>query len=318
MTAYGLGVLPGTSLIDAADVIISETGQLPHIPQLPARGISSDAVGRTAALLESVSVDRGPRSWILTDRPQLLTRRVEDQLSRDLDGCEEAWGTTLETVKVQVTGPWTLAGSIELANGHRVLTDGGALRDLTDALIEGIRTHVADVHRRFGAEVIVQLDEPLLPIVNAGMPGASDFHPVRPVHAKDLAELLSRVVGGVPGPVYLNQTGYAPLWSVARESGVETVQVTVDQVSGTTQLDSLGQAISSGLRVGLGITTPRATEREVMGQIARLWDELGLDPALLDTQVDIHPRGGFPTGSLLDAARAYRLAATIRPAEALS
>lgn len=90
--AYGLGPFPGTSLSEAADVIFSETGDHPHLPQLPTRGLGSDAVGRTAALLgELLTVDRGPRSWIMTPRPQLLTRASWDRIERDLDELEGMW-----------------------------------------------------------------------------------------------------------------------------------------------------------------------------------------------------------------------------------
>lgn len=320
MSAYGLGVLPGTSLIDAADVVLSETGTLPHLPQLPARGLISEAIGRTAGLLESVSVDRGPRSWIMTDRPQLSIRRIWDRLTRDLDECELAWGTTLEHLKVQVTGPWTLAASVELASGHRVLTDRGAVRDLTDALVEGVNTHVRDVSTRFRARVSVQLDEPLLAAVNGGdLRGATDFNPLRPVNARDLAERLAHVVGGLTAEdVLLNQTGYAPLWDVARESGVRTVQVNPDLVTGTAQLDGFGHAVSAGLRVGLGITDTddRIDElgerpRAKAVAVARFFDQLGLDRGLLTTAVDVHPRSGITDGTLVDAAHAYRMAVAV-------
>ncbi len=320
MSAYGLGPLPGTSVAGAVEIILGETGDLPHLPQLPARGLGSDAVGRTAGLLEAVVVDRGPRSWIMTGRPQLLTRRTWDRMARDLDECEEAWGTSLPAVKVQVTGPWTLAASIELANGHRVITDHGALRDLTGALIEGVRAHVADVSRRFGAPVTVQIDEPLLPeVVAGGLRGSTDFNPVRAVPEQEVGERLNQVVTGLAAEsVLLNQTGYAPLWQAGRISGADTVLITLDRVSGTEQFDGLGVAVSAGLRLGLGITGPgdRVDElgenpRAHAVAVARFWDELSLDRQLLGTMVDVHPRGGIIDGTLIDAAHAYRMARVV-------
>lgn len=320
MSAYGLGPLPGASIAGAAEIILGETGDLPHLPQLPARGLGSDAVGRTAGLLEAVVVDRGPRSWIMTGRPQLLTRRTWDRTARDLDECEEAWGTSLPALKVQVTGPWTLAASIELASGHRVITDHGALRDLTEALIEGVRAHLAEVSRRFRATVTVQIDEPRLPeVVAGGLSGTTDFDPVRPVPEQEVGERLHRVVTGLSAEtVLLNQTGYAPLWQAARLSGADTVQITLDRVSGTEQLDGLGAAVSAGLRLGLGVTGP--TDRvDELGEnprahavaLARFWDELSLDRQLLATMVDVHPRGGITDGTLVDAAHAYRMARVV-------
>ena len=67
-TAFGLGPLPGTDLANAADIVISET-PLPHIPQLPDRGIGSDAIGRTASLLD-MPVEPGPRGWRVAPRPR--------------------------------------------------------------------------------------------------------------------------------------------------------------------------------------------------------------------------------------------------------
>lgn len=319
MTAYGLGPLPGTSLPDAADVVRSETGDLPHIPDLPARGLGADGVGRTAALLEAVSVDRGPRSWIMTDRPQLLTRRTRDLLDRDLDQLEEAWGTTVPQLKVQVTGPWTLAASIELAGGHRVITDPGALRDLTEALVEGVNAHAAELTRRFRADVTVQLDEPLLPDIAAGLPGVTRFHPVRPVNPKDLAERLAGVVEKLGAErVLLNQTGYAPLWDVARGSRADTVLVSLDLVQGTAQYDGFGHTVSAGTRIGLGVTGPgdhvdelHARPRERAVSVARFWERLGLDPQWLTERVDVHPRADLTEGTLLDAAGAYAMARAV-------
>ncbi|MDO5511881.1 hypothetical protein [Corynebacterium sp.] len=316
MSAYGIGALPGTSLIDAADIVYSETGDLPHVPDLPARGLGADPVGRTASLLEAVTVDRGPRSWIMTDRPQLLTRRTRDLLDRDLDQLEEAWGTTVPALKIQVTGPWTLAASIELASGHRVITDTGALRDLSEALIEGVNAHIADLSRRFRADVVVQLDEPLLPEIAAGLPGVTRFNPVRPVNPKDLAERLAGVIAGLDAErVLLNQTGYPPLWDVARDSGAETVLVTLDQVQGTAQYDGFGHTVSAGVRIGLGVTSPgdvvdelHARPRERAVAVARFWERLGLDPQWLSERIDVHPRTGITSGSLLDAAGAYAMA----------
>ena len=60
-TAFGLGPLPGTDLAQAADVVLSES-PLPHVPQLQDRGVGSDLIGRTAAMLE-IPVARGPRGW---------------------------------------------------------------------------------------------------------------------------------------------------------------------------------------------------------------------------------------------------------------
>lgn len=141
MTGFGLGPpMPGTSMSEAADIVMGETGALPHLPQLPDRGLGSDAIGRTAGLLETLTVDRGPRAWQMTARPQRETRRVWDRMERDLDAIVEVWGGEhVPRVKIQAVGPWTLAAAVELSNGHRVITDRGAREDLHAALLEGIQ-----------------------------------------------------------------------------------------------------------------------------------------------------------------------------------
>ena len=44
MDAFGLGPMPGYSMSEAADIVMGETGGLPHLPQLPDRGIHAGAL----------------------------------------------------------------------------------------------------------------------------------------------------------------------------------------------------------------------------------------------------------------------------------
>ena len=308
---YGLGELPGASIIAAADIVAGETGDLRQLPILPARGV--DVVGLTTGVLPGINVDAGPRSWVLSTRPQLRTRRIWDRVEADLDQCEQAWGTRIDAVKIQVAGPWTLSASIELSNGHRALTDTGALRDLTESLIAGIQEYSADVQARFDTEVYVQLDEPLLAQVRDGsLPGTSQFDEIPSINDVDLGERLAGVIERAEVR-YLNQTGYPPLWKVAQVAGVETCQVTLDTVRGSEQYDGIGHALAAGMRVGLGMT--RAGDdrdpRHLAVDVARMWDELGLDRTLLTHAVDVHPRGGLANCTLLDAAAALRTARTV-------
>ena len=308
---YGLGELPGASIIAAADIVVGETGDLRQLPILPARGV--DVVGLTTGILPGINVDAGSRSWVLSARPQLRTRRMWDRVEADLDQCEQAWGTRIDAVKIQVAGPWTLSASIELSNGHRALTDAGALRDLTESLIAGIQEYSADVRARFDTEVYVQLDEPLLAQVRDGsLPGTSQFDEIPSINDADLGERLAGVIERAEVR-YLNQTGYPPLWKVAQVAGVETCQVTLDTVRGSEPYDGMGHALAAGLRAGLGMT--RAGDdrdpRHLAVNVAHMWDELGLDRTLLTHAVDVHPRGGLADCTLLDAAAALRTARTV-------
>ena len=51
---YGLGELPGASIIAAADIVAGETGDLRQLPILPDRGV--DVVGLTTGILPGINV----------------------------------------------------------------------------------------------------------------------------------------------------------------------------------------------------------------------------------------------------------------------
>ncbi|QYR18656.1 hypothetical protein JJQ73_06455 [Corynebacterium glutamicum] len=316
MGAYGLGELPGKSAAEAADIIQGETGDLLHIPQLPARGLGADLIGRTVGLLDMINVDRGARSWVMSTRPSRLTHLTGDFLDMDLDACEETWGTGVDKLKIQVAGPWTLGARIELANGHRVLSDRGAMRDLTQALIAGIDVHARKVAGRFRAEVQVQIDEPeLKSLIDGSLPGTSTFDIIPAVNVADASERLQQVFTSIKGPTYLNLTDQIPTWDVARGAGADTVQISMDKVRGNEHLDGFGETITSGIRLGLGITTGKDVVDELLErprqkavEVARFFDRLGVGRNYLVDAVDIHPGEDLVQGTITEAAQAYRMA----------
>ncbi|MDK8764499.1 methionine synthase [Corynebacterium sp. MSK218] len=277
MTGFALGPMPGTSIAEAADIILGET-ELPAIPQLPQRGLGSDAVGRTASMLEAISIDRGPRSWRMTARPQLLTRRAWDRLERDLDEIQEVWGETVPRIKVQALGPWSLAASIELSDGHRVLSDRGAFSELAESLLYGVRAHAQDVARRFHGEVYVQLDEPLLADVIAGrIPGTTDFDTIPAVPDEVALEQLC---------VFEADYLHAPsLWSVARAA--KTFLTDFTGLGVPEHLDGLGEHLSAGYRVGVGI--PGEDARAEAISLASHLDRIGMPRELLVDSFDVYP-----------------------------
>ncbi|AKK10921.1 uroporphyrinogen decarboxylase/cobalamine-independent methonine synthase family protein [Corynebacterium uterequi] len=278
--AYGLGPWPGNDVLEAADVIVSETGDLPHLPL-----IGGDAVGRTGAMLP-LALDRSTRAWQLCARPQRAGRREVDRLLRDLDVCEAMWGTR-ELVKIQAVGPWTLVAAMELPNGHRVITDPGATREVAEALVEGIRELAASVRRRFQAATMVQVDEPLLAEVMSGsLAGVTRFETIRSV--PDAAERLREVVDGV-GTVVAEVTlgvrsSDAP-WQAIIDSGVSGVVFDSCEVRGTQVLDAVAAMLSAGVRPSLAMTSSDARAEAI--RLARFFDELSLPRTLL-TGTDVH------------------------------
>lgn len=291
MTAFGLGPLPGTDLVQAADVVLSET-PTPHLPQLPARGVGSDLIGRTAALMP-LNLDIGPRSWRVTRRPQLATMRARDQFERDLDLLEELWAGRLaadSAIKVQLAGPWTLAALIEMANGHRVITDRGATRDIADALAHAVGEHRGDVEKRFGSRTLLQLDEPYLGAVLAGtVKGATDYEEIPAVPEERVLDVLEAF-----GEHLLNSQ--RPLY----DADWFTVDLSAAGF-GALDLDALAGALDRGARIAVPVMEPR--------EVFNIFDRLQIDPA--ETAIDVYAQPG-PT--LVKTAEYYRAAAEMADA----
>lgn len=274
-------------------MVLGETGDLVHLPQLPQRGIDSDPLGLTAALLPGIPVDRGPRGWVL--RPGNL--RLRDRWLRDLDCCQETWTDSKgmivpPQVKVQLVGPWSLAAGLETPRGHRALTDSGALRDLTEAFIEAATEQAAEIARRFEARVLVQVDEPLLAQIAAGgLRGSHDFEQIAPIAQEKLGARLHSVFDSIEAETLLGLRGQRPPWRAIRRSQVSTVLLSHGAIRGTAQIDALGELLDSGMRLGLGVG-----DREVRTLIHEV------SPA--DDAVDLFPE--IPAeASLVEAARAY-------------
>lgn len=268
-TAFGLGALPGTDLARAADVVLSEL-PLPHIPQLPDRGVGSDLIGRTAAMLE-IPVARGPRGWRVAAR----SSKDADRMERDLDYLEELWHGKVDTVKVQLVGPFTLAAEIEMANGHRMITDPGALRDLTDALVEACVGHRRDVETRFGKSIL-QLDEPRLPeVVEGTLRGVTDFETIRAIPEPE--ETLMRF------GAHLLHTPEL----------VDVPWLTCDPRHA--DKDALARLLDAGTRIAIPTMEPR--------ELYNLFDELQIDPAT--TAIDVF---AVSARTLVDTAAKYRAA----------
>ena len=269
--ATGVGSLPGTDPVEAAATVVGELPLLPHLPELPARGVGADMVGRTAGLLVDIAVEVVPTGWRVTSRPGRDHRRATDLLQFDVDALDAACAATRpEWVKVQATGPWTLAASVELHTGHRVLTDRGAVREFAASLREGLRVHVREIAERTGARVLVQLDEPDLPAVLAGtLPTASGWGTVRSVSAPDAQDLLREIVSGLDEPVVLHCCAANPPVRLLAATGAAGlgIDATLPVFAGDTAvpaaLDALGEVWDAGTPLLLGLVPslpPRRAE----------------------------------------------------------
>ncbi|WP_306362625.1 methionine synthase [Nocardia sp. CC227C] len=315
--ATGVGSWPGTDIREATATVVGELGELPHLVELPGRGVGADMIGRASALLVDMAYDSTPRGYRLAARPGAVARRAHDLLRTDLDALEEAWETAGlagagRTVKVQATGPLTLAAQVELPVGHRVLTDSGALRDLSESLAEGLANHVAEVGKRLGANVVVQLDEPsLTAVLDGSLRGASVMNTVRALPAPEARHILDTVIAAQPAPVLVHSCDARPPLQFLRRTTAAAVGFDLATI-GTRDLDSIGELLDSGRHLALGLvpTTAPATPvtwRELAEPAVRLLDRLGLPRRLLATHILVAPACGLSGAPLSWARRALEL-----------
>ncbi|BBY43387.1 uroporphyrinogen decarboxylase/cobalamine-independent methonine synthase family protein [Mycolicibacterium celeriflavum] len=311
--ATGIGSWPGTSPREAAEIVIGELHTLPHLPELPDRGVGADMIGRAAALLVDIGMDTVPRGYRIASGRTAVARRAVSLLDEDLDAFEEAWEKAGlrgggRTVKVQAPGPVTLAAQLELANGHRALTDSGAVRDLTASLAEGAAAHRAQVARRLDAAVVVQFDEPLLPAALEGrLTGVTSLTPVHPVDEPVAVGLLEDCVAAVGAPVVLHSCASGVPWKALQRSNIAAVSVDTSTLVAA-DLDGIGEFVDTGRTVLFGVVPSTAPDgRPSVEEIARgavsVTDRLGFARSVLSERIGITPACGL-AGATAEWARA--------------
>jgi methionine synthase II (cobalamin-independent) len=292
--ATGIGSLPGEDIAEAQRLVFGELPDLPHLAELPARGPGSDIIGRSAGFLVELPVQVYAGRWQVAPRPGADMRRTADLMERDLDQLTEQGDRFAGTLKVQAAGPWTLASSVDLPIGGRLLRDAGAVRDLTDSLAEGLRRHVAEVQKRLPrARVLLQIDEPSMPAVIAGrVPTESGLSAYRAVDGPDAATALRTIVETVGVPVVVHCCAPDVPLQVVRDAGATAVALDLSLV---TELDPLGELLEAGLGLFAGAfqTNGKVTAERVL----TLWKRLGFPLARLPQQVVVTPPCGLAEAS---------------------
>jgi len=305
--ATGIGSMPGASIRESVQLVLDELVDLPHLPELPARGPGADMVGRALGLLPDFPADWGPTGWALADRPGHDTRQANAWLGEDLDVVEELLEGWTGPFKVQMCGPWTLAASVELRSGRKVLADAGARRDLVQAYADGLGAHVGDVRRRLpAAQLLVQLDEPALGYVLDGeVPTPSGLTRIAAIDQEVVLRALASATGavqaadvaGAVGGVGEAGTGVhccggsPPLRLLGQlhanggtaRPGLDFASVDLAVLTPRDD-DSVGEALEAGLALMLGVPAAQAPgDRSGSAQVDRLaatvrglWRRLGL------------------------------------------
>lgn len=317
-SATGVGSWPGSSARQAAEIVVGELHRLPHLVELPERGVGADLIGRAGALLVDIAIDTVPRGYRIATGRRSVTRRAVSLLDEDIDALEEAWETAGlrggdRVVKVQAPGPVTLAAHLELPGGHRAITDNGAVRDLTRSLAEGVAVLRAQLARRLEAAVVVQFDEPSLPAALAGrLTGVTSFSPVHPVDESVVVQLLDECVAVVGGEVAVHCCATGLPWKVLQRSAIAAVSVDVQALTAA-DLDGVGEFVESGRTVLLGavptvVSGPELSVRQVATTVAEVTDRLGFARAVLRDRIGVTPACGLATAKPAWARRSIELA----------
>ena len=306
VTATGLGPWPGEDPLEAARIIRGELGS-PHLPflaELPDRGVGSDAVGRTASLLEELAADVQPYGWRLVDRPGKDIRRAASALATDINvladvaGAEESSATEL---KVQLVGPLSLAAALHLHNGERAVVDYGARRDLAASLAEGVGSYLARVSAAVpGARLAVQMDEPDIAAVLAGaIPTASGYRTLRAVPASEAREswrvVLDALRAAGASEIVVSVPEIEAPFEQILAAGADGIAVPLKGLTNR-QWEQLAGAAEAGKRVWAGAldisgsALPKVAD--CVDSVWRPWRQLGL-PASLLAAVRVTPSAGL-------------------------
>ena len=302
-TATGLGPFPGVDPLEAARIVFTELGDppgLPFLPELPARGVGADAVGRTAGLLADLHAEVGTGAWRFVTRPGRDAHRARTTLTTDLDAVEEAAEGYAGPLKLRIVGPWSLAASLELGKGEKALVDEGAVRDIAGSLAEGLSRLCHDLRRRLPglSRLVVQVDEPLLAAVMAGeLATASGWGRLRLYERSVVEDGLRQVLATVAQP------DLAGVWTGAggvdgallRAAGAGFVGVD-GAVLDSVDEDEIGEGIDAGLGL-LVACVPLETEpfdpRPVTEPVRSLWRRLGFALEQLPPTVAVTPVEGL-------------------------
>ena len=187
------------------------------------------------------------------------------------------------------------------------------MRDFAASLAEGLVQHVAEVERRLGAQVVLQLDEPLLGRVLAGtLAGVTGMDRVRAMPAPNALALLDSVIEAVDAPAIVHTCESSPPLALLRRSKADAVSID-GTLLGAGDLDDIGELLQDGKGLFLGLVPsvepgPKPPSwRDVVAPAVTLMDRLGFPRKILHSQVSVTPTCGLAGASQSWARTALQL-----------
>jgi methionine synthase II (cobalamin-independent) len=294
--------MPGTDPVEAARIVAGELPDFPFLPELPDRGPGADLTGRTAALLVDMPVETTPGGWRIAERPSRYMRAARSMLSSDLDALEEVFAGYEGPLKISLCGPWTLAATIELPRTlNAVLSDSGAVADLTGSLAEAVTGHVAEVAKRVpGARLVVQFDEPALTAVAQGeIPTASGLSRLPAVDAAIMADRLGTVLAAAGRYTVVHCCATPVPFGIIMTARPDAIAFDLSLLR-REDGDRVAEAVEAGRGILAG-AVPAAGDRsepaDTARRVLRFWHRLGMAPQRCAEQVVITPSCGLAGAS---------------------
>ena len=298
-----LGPWPGSDLHEAQVTAIGALGDLPEglmglppMVRLEEGGPWAEPVARGAALLTEMAAEVGPHGWKLADRPGRDLERVHAAAREAMDVLAVAAYRYEGPLVVSVPGPWTLAATLYLARGDRVLSDTGAVRELIASLGDGLGSLLGSIASAVpGARPVVMLREPMIDAVLDG--AVLDFSghgrlwsvPHEIVTAGVSAVVTAaREAGASQVVVHTGESPRRGALSVAGASGGDAVAVPSSSL-GSAQWEQLAGLVEEGIGLWFAVggregrIDPTGAARRVAGP----WTAVGLPAAGL-SQVVVH------------------------------
>ncbi|MBO0864050.1 MAG: methionine synthase, partial [Mycobacterium sp.] len=210
---------------------------------------------------------------------------------------------------------------LELPNGHRAITDLGAVHDLAASLAEGVAAHRAAVARRLDTPVFVQFDEPSLPAALAGrLTGVTALSPVHPIDEALAITLLDTCVAAADADVLVHSCAAELPWTTLQRSSIHAASLDAATLQAA-DLDGVAEFVDSGRTVVLGVVAASAPPRrpsveEVAAAAVAVIDRLGFARSALRDRIGITPACGLADATPGWARTAIELAR--KAAEALA
>ena len=226
----------------------------------------------------------------------------------------EAYDGYTGPLKTQVVGPWTLAASLWLPRGDRVLSDHGATRDLGQSLAAGLVAHLEHVRTLVpGASPIVQLDEPSLPaVLSGGLKTLSGVGRLRRIDDGEARDVLGHVVDTVKAAgaqVVVHSCAPDVPMSLLHRLGVDGVSLDTSLLT-EAAFEPLGEAIDSGLTLWAGLVPTSTAERHPRAHVEafeRMWHRIGFGAGEYD-RIVVTPACGLAGLAPKQAVTVQRLA----------